>query len=127
MVKPLTVLEPDCAISLRFQYGEETCRGRYRPVTTNRTYPLVIPSCIRSASPTVTCSSAAAVAGRAAGTGWPRTGAPGQLPEVSSAWPVMPPSAAASAIGVLPVPAAADGAAGSEPGTNPSGSDQSAW
>ncbi len=39
VVKPPAVLEPDCAISLRFQYAEETCRGRYRPVTTNRTYP----------------------------------------------------------------------------------------
>ncbi len=37
VVKPPAVLEPDGAISLRFQYGEDTCRGRYRPVTTNRT------------------------------------------------------------------------------------------
>ena len=62
--------------------------------------------------------------------GCPRTGAPGQWPETSSAWPVMSPSAAASAIGVLPVPpepapaAGVAGVAGSAPGTNPSGSDQ---
>jgi len=73
------------------------------------------------------------VAGKAAGTGCPRTGAPGQFPETSSAWPVMSPSAAASAIGVLlaaPEPAVAAGVAGvagSAPGTNPSGSDQPAW
>ena len=90
----------------------------------------MIPSRIRSTSPVVTCSSAAAVAGRAAGMGSPLTGVPGQRPEVSSAWPVMSPSAAASAIGVLPVPpepapaAGVAGVAGSAPGTNPSGSDQ---
>ena len=72
------------------------------------------------------------MAGSAAGMGCPLTGAPGQRPDTSSAWPVMSPSAAASAIGVLPVPpelapaAGVAGVAGSAPGTNPSGSDQTA-
>ena len=121
MVKPLAVLDPVSAIWFRFQYADDTCLGRYRPVTTNRTYCPDIRSFIRSVSPSVTCSSAAAEAGRAAGTGWPPTGAPGQRPEVSTACAVRPPSAAASAIGWLPALA---GWAGREPGTNPSGSDQ---
>ena len=64
-----------------------------------------IRSFIRSVSPSVTCSSAAAEVGRAAGMappGWPPFGAPGQRPETSTACAVMPPSTAASAIGWLP-------------------------
>jgi hypothetical protein len=64
------------------------------------------------------------------GMGCSLTGAPGQRPETSSAWPVMSPSAAASAIGVLAVPpdtaAGVAGVAGRAPGTNPSGSDHRA-
>ena len=65
------------------------------------------------------------MAGSAAGMGCPLTGAAaaGQWPDTSVACALTPPSAAASAIGVLPALA---GEAGSEPGTNPSGSDQSA-
>ena len=121
MVKPLAVLDPVGAISFRFQYSDDTCLGRYRPVTTNRTYCPEIRSFIRSVSPSVTCSSAAAEAGRAAGMAAPLAGAPGQWPEISTACAVMPPSTAASAIGWLPALA---GWAGREPGTNPSGSDQ---
>ena len=124
MVKPLAVLDPVSAMSSRFQYSDDTCLGRYRPVTTNRTYCPDIRSFIRSVSPSVTCSSAAAEAGSAAGMapcGWPLAGAPGQRPEISAACAAMPPSTAASAIGWLP---ALGGWAGREPGTNPSGSDQ---
>lgn len=60
----------------------------------------------------------------AAGTGWPLAGTPGQLPETRTAWAVTSPSAAAFTIGWLPTLA---GWAGSEPGTNPSGSDHSDW
>jgi hypothetical protein len=34
--------------------------------------------------------------------GCPRAGAPGQRPETSAAWPVIPPSSAASAMGWFP-------------------------
>ena len=72
----------------------------------------------------LTCSSAAAVAGRAAGIGPPDPGAgraPGQWPETSAACAVMPSMAAASAICTSWVP---PGGTGREPGTKPSGSDQ---
>ena len=59
--------------------------------------------------------------GRAAGIGPPPTGSPGQWPDTSAACAVTAWSVAASTICtvfVLP------GAAGREPGTKPSGSDQ---
>ena len=37
VVKPDTVLEPPSPTSFSPQYVSDTCRGRYRPVTANRT------------------------------------------------------------------------------------------
>jgi hypothetical protein len=80
-------------------------------------------SCSRSTSPGRSRSSAALVAGSAAGISpsGPDEDA-GQRPDRSTAWLVTPSSAAAASSGV--VPAAAAGRAGSAPGTSPSGSDQ---
>ena len=126
VVNPLSVREPESPMSSSPQYpadAPDSCPGRYRPVMRNRSSRLDTWSRIRSRSPSVTCSAAAVVAGSAAGRGCPACGAPGQLPDSSTACASMPLSAAASAIGTLPALA---GGAGSDPATNPSGSDQSA-
>ncbi len=76
-------------------------------------------------SPTCRLSSAAAVAGSAAGIAPApaRRGArPGHVPDTSTACASMPSSDAASSSGVFPPRPA--GRAGSAPGTRPSGSDQ---
>jgi len=126
VVNPPEVVEPESPISSSCQYSDdapEAGPGRYRPVTRNRSTWPDAGSRIRSRSPPVTWSIAAVVAGSAAGMGCPAAGGPGQVPETSTACAWMPLSAAASATGVLSVPA---GRAGSEPATNASGSDQSA-
>jgi len=60
------------------------------------------------------------VTGRAAGIGPPAIGSPGQWPDTSAACAVTAWSVAASTICTVVLP----GAAGREPATKPSGSDQ---
>ena len=82
-------------------------------------------SCTRRRSPGRSLSSAAVLAGRAAGIG-SAAGAgncPGHFPVTSTAWSVTPPSEAACSWGMLPEVMLA-GLAGNDPGTKASGSDQ---
>ena len=82
-------------------------------------------SCTRSTSPGRSLSSAAVLAGRAAGIGQAADAGtcPGHFPVTSTAWSVTPSSEAACSWGALPAVMLA-GVAGNDPATKPSGSDQ---